>query len=83
MKLLADFVDRHPLSAGAIGTGSGIFSGVADRIHFLAGLAADLAALLGFGIALLTCLLLFRRWREHRPLTAVNRYEADEDDDLP
>jgi hypothetical protein len=56
-----NFADRHPLTVGTIGTGSGIAAAILREIHSAAGLAADLGIIFGCAVSFLMGVILSYR----------------------
>lgn len=47
MTPLLDFLDRHPIATGTTGSALGIGSWIAEHLHFLSGLMADVGIISG------------------------------------
>jgi len=86
LAVLNDFADRHPVTTGSIGAGSGVGAMILREIHAAAGLAADLGMIFGCVVSFLTGVILIARilsWvarrieRRRKNMVQRRRHEAD------
>jgi hypothetical protein len=55
---LAHFLDRHPIWIGAVGSTAGLGSKLAEQLHIIAGIAADIGFIFGAATAVLSFAIL-------------------------
>lgn len=68
MKPLLDLADRHLVTTGLVGTasGAGAISWLLSALNTAGDIATPIGKIAGAACAVLTLILLYDRWRDHR-----------------
>lgn len=74
MSALDSLAEKNPLPVGATGIVASVMTSIVERMLWLSNTVVFLTQLVGLAVAVLTFLLLLRRWRRGRD---------KESDDLP
>jgi cytochrome c oxidase assembly factor CtaG len=70
---LIQFAERHPGFSGVVGTTAGVGPTVAQALHLVAGVASDIAVIAGCLTAIVTFIVVFRKWRRDVRIEAAQR----------